>query len=82
MEINIKPQVIQPTFQMKWTQRKLEQKTLTQILLNSGSRLAIRETPEYKLQTFYNKCGEWVKSKLKFFKGNKIVKIIRSENNV
>ena len=40
---------------MKWKQTKL-----TKILLNNGNRLAIRETPYYKLQTLYNKYGEWV----------------------
>ena len=45
---------------MNWTQRQVEQTKLTQIYLNNGNRLAIRETPYYKLQTLYNKCGEWV----------------------
>lgn len=81
MEINIKPQVTQQTFQMKWTQRKVYQKTLTQILLNNGNRLAIRETPYYKLQTVYNKCGEWIKSKLRYYKGRQVIKEMRSYNN-
>ena len=45
---------------MNWTQRQVNQTKLTQICLNNGNRLAIRETPYYKLQTLYNKCGEWV----------------------
>lgn len=79
MEVNIKPQVTQQTFQMKWTQRKVEQKTLTQILLANKKRLEIRQTQDWKLQTLYSEAGEWIKSKLKFFKGNKI---LRSVNNV
>ena len=45
---------------MNWIQRQVNQTKLTQICLNNGNRLAIRETPYYKLQTLYNKCGEWV----------------------
>lgn len=35
-----------------------------------------------KLYYLSGKLGNWVKSKLKFYKGNKVHKVIRSENNV
>ena len=35
-----------------------------------------------KLYYLSDKLGNWVKSKLKFYKGNKVYKVIRSENNV
>ena len=77
--MKIRPtQQYRPSFKMKWTQRQLNQTKLTKILLNNGNRLAIRETPDYKLQTLYDKFNNWVKSKLKYFNENKI---IRSQNN-
>ena len=66
---------------MNWTQRQVNQTKITQIYLNNGNRLAIRETPYYKLQTLYNKYGEWIKSKLSYFKGRKVIKEMRSYNN-
>ena len=79
----MKTQPIQPspTFKMNWTQRQVNQVKLTQIYLNNGNRLAIRETPYYKLQTLYNKCGEWIKSKLRYYKGRQVIKEMRSYNN-
>ena len=49
--------------------------------MNNGNRLAIRETQYYKLQTLYNKCGEWIKSKLKYFKGRQVINEMRSYND-
>ena len=66
---------------MNWTQRQVNQTKLTQICLNNGNRLAIRETPYYKLQTLYNKCGEWIKSKLRYFKGRQVINEIMSYND-
>ena len=71
----------QPTFKMNWTQRQVNQTKLTQIYLNNGNRLAIRATPYYTLQTLYSKCGEWIKSKLRYYKGRQVIKEMRSYNN-
>lgn len=73
---------LEPAMKMRWTQRLIQQKKLTQITLDNGSKLLVRESPDYKLQSLYDKAGNWVKSKLKFYKGNKVYKVIRSENNV
>lgn len=72
---------LEPAMKMRWTQRLIQQKKLTQITLDDGSKLLVRESPDYKLQSLYDKAGNWVKSKLKFYKGNKVNKTIRSENN-
>ena len=72
---------LEPAMKMRWTQRLIQQKKLTQITLDNGSKLLVRESPDYKLQSLYDKAGNWVKSKLKFYKGNKVNKTIRSENN-
>ena len=66
---------------MNWAQRQVNQTKLTQVYLNNGNRLAIRETPYYKLQTLYNKYGEWIKSKLRYYKGRQVIKEMRSYNN-
>ena len=79
--MKIQPAATQPTFQMRWTQRLIQQKKLTQITLDNGSKLLVRESPDYKLQSLYDKAGNWVKSKLRFYKENKVNKTIRSENN-
>ena len=49
--------------------------------MNNGNRLSVRETPYYKLQTLYNKCGEWIKSKLRYYKGRQVIKEMRSYND-
>ena len=79
--MKIQPIQQSPTFKMNWIQRQVNQTKLTQIYLNNGNRLAIRETPYYKLQTLYNKCGEWIKSKLRYFKGRQVINEIRSYND-
>lgn len=55
--------------------------TRTRINLDNGNILAIRQTEDYKLQSLYNKFGEWVKSKLRYYKGKQVVKEMRSYNN-
>ena len=72
---------LEPAMKMRWTQRLIQQKKLTQITLDNGSKLLVRESPDYKFQSLYDKAGNWVKSKLRFYKGNKVNKTIRSENN-
>ena len=52
---------------------------LTNITLDSGDRLVTRQTDTYKLQSLYNKLGQWVKSKLRYYKGKQVVKEIKSE---
>lgn len=64
---------------MKWNSRQIQQKTLTQITLDSGNRLTIRQTPEYKLQTLYDRFGQWVKSKLHYYSEGKIVRTLTSK---
>ena len=79
--MRIQPIQQSQTFKMNWTQRQVNQTKLTQIYLNNGNRLAIRETPYYKLQTLYNKCGEWIKSKLRYYKGRQVIKEMRSSRD-
>ena len=76
----IQPIKPQPTFQMKWKQRQLTNLTLTSITLDNGDRLVTRQTDTYKLQSLYNKLGQWIKSKLIYFSDNKPYKVIRCEN--
>lgn len=70
----------QPTFQMKWKQRQLTNLTLTSIILDNGDRLVTRQTDAYKLQSLYNKLGQWVKSKLRYYKDKQVIKEMRSNN--
>ena len=63
---------------MKWKQRQLTNLTLTSIILDNGDRLVTRQTDTYKLQSLYNKLGQWVKSKLRYYKGKQVVKEMRS----
>ncbi len=78
--MKIQPAATQPTFQMRWTQRLIQQKKLTQITLDNGSKLLVRESPDYKLQSLYDKAGEWLRSKLSYYKGKQIIKTLTSEN--
>ena len=79
--MKIQPIQLSPTFKMNRAQRQVNQTKLTQIYLNNGNRLAIRETPYYKLQTLYNKCGKWIKSKLRYYKGRQVIKEMRSSQD-
>lgn len=67
---------------MKWKQRQLASLTLTNITLDNGDRLVTRQTDTYKLQSFYNKLGQWVKSKLRYYKGKQVIKEVRSYNRL
>ena len=64
---------------MKWKQRQLTNLTLTSITLDNGDRLLTRQTDTYKLQSLYNKLGQWVKSKLRYYNKNKVYKEYTSE---
>ena len=66
---------------MKWKQKKFPNLTVTSITLDNGDRLVTRQTDTYKLQSLYNKLGQWVKSKLRYYKGKQVVKEMRSCNN-
>ncbi len=72
---------LEPAMKMRWTQRLIQQKKLTQITLDNGSKLLVRETPDYKLQSLYDKAGNWVKSKLRYYRGRGIVRTLNSERN-
>lgn len=64
---------------MKWKQRQLTNLTLTSITLDNGDRLITRQTDTYKLQSLYNKFGQWVKSKLHYYSEGKIVRTLTSK---
>lgn len=79
--MKIQPIQKQLAFKMKWKQSQLETLTRTRINLDNGNTLAIRQTADYKLQSLYNKVGEWVKSKLRYYKGRQVIREMRSYNN-
>ena len=66
---------------MNWTQRQVEQTKLTQIYLNNGNRLAIRETPYYKLYSLFDKANEWIKSKLIYKQNKKVIRSSKGEKD-
>ena len=70
----------QPTFQMKWESKALPNVTKSKIELDNGKKLLIRDGGWYKLQSLYNKLGQWVKSKLRYYNGKQVVKEMRSNN--
>ena len=71
----------QPTFQMKWESKALPNVTKSKIELDNGKKLLIRDVGWYKLQSLYDEVGNWVKSKLRYYKGRQVVKEIRSWQN-
>lgn len=73
---------LEPAMKMRWTQRLIQQKKLTQIVLNNGNRLSVRQTPEWKLQTLYDKAGKWIRSRLRYYRGGKVVKTLDSQKEV
>lgn len=73
---------LEPAMKMRWTQRLIQQKKLTQITLDNGSKLLVRESPDYKLQSLYDKAGNWVKSKLRYYRGKQIIKTLNSDNKI
>ena len=71
----------QPTFQMKWESKALPNVTKSNIELTNGKKLLIRDGGWYKLQSLYDEVGNWVKSKLRYFKGRQVINEIRSYND-
>lgn len=71
----------QPTFQMKWESKALPNLVKNTIELDNGKKLLVRNRDWYKLQTLYDEFGNWVKSKLRYYKGRQVVKEMRSYNN-
>ena len=71
----------QPTFQMKWESRTLPYVTKSNVELDNGKKLLIRDGGWYKLQSLYDEVGGWVKSKLRYYKGRQVVKEMRSYND-
>ena len=71
----------QPTFQMKWESKALTNVTKSKIELDNGKKLLIRDGGWYKLQSLYDEVGNWVKSKLRYYKGRQVIKEMRSYNN-
>ena len=66
---------------MKWKQSRLEMLTKSNVELDNGKKLLIRDGGWYKLQSLYDEVGRWVKSKLRYYKGRQVVKEMRSYNN-
>ena len=66
---------------MKWKQSRLEMLTKSNVELDNGKKLLIRDGGWYKLQSLYDEVGNWVKSKLRYYKGRQVIKEIRSYNN-
>ena len=71
----------QPTFQMNWESKALPNITKSNIYLDNGKKLLIRDEGWYKLQSLYDEVGKWVKSKLRYFKGRQVINEIRSYND-
>ena len=66
---------------MKWKQSRLEMLTKSNVELDNGKKLLIRDGGWYKLQSLYDEVGRWVKSKLRYYKGRQVVKEMRSYND-
>lgn len=77
----IQPIQDQLTFGMKWKQNQLGKVKRSEIKLDNGNKLLIRDEGWYKLQSLYNEIGNWVKSKLRYYKGRQIIKEMRSYND-
>ena len=80
--MNITAIQYQPTFRMKWENRVLPNITKSNIYLDNGKKLLIRDEGWYKLQSLYDEFVKWVKSKLRYYKGRQVVKEMRSYNDV
>lgn len=55
--------------------------------LENGKKLIITKAYDcntlcYKLQYLKDKAGDWVRSKLRYYKGRQVIKEMRSYNNV
>ena len=69
----------QPTFQMKWERKTLPNLVKNTIELDNGKKLLVRDGGWYKLQSLYDEFGNWVKSKLRYYKGRQVIKEVRSD---
>lgn len=58
---------------MRWKQSPTGKMRLTKIYLDNGDKVLIAENENSKLLTLYNKLGEWVRSRLKFVRGQRVV---------
>lgn len=67
---------------MKWKQNKVQCLTKTNINLDNGKKILIRDCGWYKLHSLYDEIGNWVKSKLRYYKGRQVVKEMRSYSDV
>lgn len=68
---------------MKWTQKKITQSlTKTNITLENGKKLLIRNSGWYKLYSLYDEMGNWIKSNLRYYNGKQIIKEIKSYNRL
>ena len=76
--MRIQPIQQSQTFQMKWESKALPNVTKSKIELDNGKKLLIRDGCWYKLQSLYDEVGEWVKSKIRYYKGRKVIKEMRS----
>ena len=56
--------------------------TKSNVELDNGKKLLIRDGGWYKLQSLYDEVGRWVKSRLRYYKGGKVVKTLNSEKEV
>nr|DAV00867.1 MAG TPA: hypothetical protein [Caudoviricetes sp.] len=52
--------------------------TKSNVELDNGKKLLIRDGGWYKLQSLYDEVGRWVKSRLRYYKGGKVVKTLDS----
>ena len=66
---------------MKWKQSRLEMLTKSNVELDNGKKLLIRDGGWYKLQSLYDEFGEWIKSKLRYYKGRQVVEEMRSSRD-
>ena len=79
--MKIQPIQQSPTFKMKWESKALHNVTKSKIELDNGKKLLVRDGGWYKLQSLYDEVGNWVKSKLRYYKGRQIINEMRSYND-
>lgn len=82
-------QTNQPIFKMRYNQKVYDnivsKRVIDKIELDNGNRLVIStnylfDKPTDKLMTLYDKLGNWVKSKLRYYKGRRVIQEMRSHN--
>lgn len=71
-----------PTMGMRWESKALPNITQSNIYLDNGKKLLVRNCGWYKLQSLYDEVGRWVKSKLRYYKGRQVMKEVRSYRDV